>query len=268
MRVPGNRGLVPLSSIATVRVGSGPAQIDRYDRSRNVNIDAELGGLPLGEVNRAIDALPSIVNLPAGVKKIDAGDGERMKELFGSFGLAMATGVLCVYLVLVLLFRDFLQPITILAALPLSVGGAFMALILARQYMSMPALIGLLMLMGITSKNSILLVEYAIVGMRDRGLDAVDALLDACQKRARPIVMTTLAMIAGMFPVALGIDADVSFRSPMAIAVIGGLISSTLLSLVVVPVVFTYVLRVKQWLLGLVALRRPTPAVEVVRTVS
>jgi multidrug efflux pump subunit AcrB len=268
MRVPGSRGLVPLSSVATVRIGSGPAQIDRFDRSRNVNIDAELGGMPLGEVNRAINALPSIVNLPAGVHKLDAGDGERMKELFGSFGLAMATGVLCVYLVLVLLFRDFLQPITILAALPLSVGGAFMALILAREYMSMPALIGLLMLMGITSKNSILLVEYAIVGMRDRGLDAVDALLDACQKRARPIVMTTLAMIAGMLPVALGLDADVSFRSPMAIAVIGGLISSTLLSLVVVPVVFMYVLRVKQWLLRWVAPRRLTQSAEVASTVS
>jgi multidrug efflux pump subunit AcrB len=256
MRVPGHRGLVPLSSVATVRLGSGPAQIDRFDRSRNVNIDAELGGLPLGDVSRAIDSLPSIVNLPAGVRKIDAGDGERMKELFGSFGLAMVTGVLCVYLVLVLLFKDFLQPITILAALPLSVGGAFFALLIAREYMSMPAMIGLLMLMGITSKNSILLVEYAIVGMRDRALSANDALLDACHKRARPIVMTTLAMIAGMIPVALGLDADVSFRSPMAIAVIGGLISSTALSLVVVPVVFLYVLRVQLWLKRVFAPRR------------
>jgi hydrophobe/amphiphile efflux-1 (HAE1) family protein len=256
MRVPGHRGLVPLSSVATVRVGSGPAQIDRFDRSRNVNIDAELGGLPLGEVSRAIDSLPSIVNLPAGVRKIDSGDGERMKELFGSFAMAMVTGVLCVYLVLVLLFKDFLQPITILAALPLSVGGAFFALLIAHEYLSMPAMIGLLMLMGITSKNSILLVEYAIVGMRDRGMTANDALLDACHKRARPIVMTTLAMIAGMTPVALGIDADVSFRSPMAIAVIGGLISSTLLSLVVVPVVFLYVLHVQEFLKRVFARRQ------------
>jgi multidrug efflux pump subunit AcrB len=176
--------------------------------------------------------------------------------------MAMVTGVLCVYLVLVLLFKDFLQPITILAALPLSVGGAFFALLVAHEYLSMPAMIGLLMLMGITSKNSILLVEYAIVGMRDRGMTANDALLDACHKRARPIVMTTLAMIAGMMPVALGLDADVSFRSPMAIAVIGGLISSTLLSLVVVPVVFLYVLHVQQWLKRVVA-RHPeavTPA--------
>ena len=209
----------------------------------------------------AVDQLPSIVNLPAGVRKIDSGDGERMKELFGSFGLAMATGILCVYLVLVLLFKDFLQPITILAALPLSVGGAFLALLSSRrQYMSMPAMIGLLMLMGITTKNSILLVEYAIVAMRDRGMELTEALLDACRKRARPIVMTTLAMIAGMSPVALGLDADTSFRSPMAIAVIGGLITSTLLSLVVVPVVFTYVYKVQVWLKRMIA-PKPLPPV-------
>ncbi len=205
---PAHGGLVPLSSVAHVTIGSGPAQIDRFDRSRNINIEAELGGLPLGGVQQQVNELPSIVNLPAGIRKIDSGDGERMKELFGSFGLAMATGILCVYLVLVLLFKDFLQPITILAALPLSVGGAFLALLLCRQYMSMPAMIGLLMLMGITTKNSILLVEYAIVAMRDRGMEQTEALLDACRKRARPIVMTTLAMIAGMSPVALGIDAD------------------------------------------------------------
>jgi multidrug efflux pump subunit AcrB len=246
-----------------VTIGSGPAQIDRFDRSRNVNIDAELGGLPLGDVSRAIDHLPSIVNLPAGVRKIDAGDGERMKELFGSFGLAMVTGILCVYLVLVLLFKDFLQPVTILAALPLSVGGAFLGLLIARQYLSMPAMIGLLMLMGITTKNSILLVEYAIVSMRDRGMEMTEALIDACRKRARPIVMTTLAMIAGMSPVALGLDADTSFRAPMGIAVIGGLITSTMLSLVVVPVVFTYVHKVQTVIKRLIA-PKPLPPIQAV----
>lgn len=265
MRVPGRDGLVPLSSVAKVTIGSGPAQIDRFDRSRNINIEAELGGLPLGDISRKVDQLPSILNLPAGIRKIDSGDGERMKELFGSFGLAMVTGILCVYMVLVLLFKDFLQPITILAALPLSVGGAFLALLLCRQYMSMPALIGLLMLMGITTKNSILLVEYAIVAMRDRGMEQTEALLDACRKRARPIVMTTLAMIAGMSPVALGLDSDGSFRSPMAIAVIGGLITSTLLSLVVVPVVFTYVYRVQVVLKRLIA-PKPLPPVHPVPT--
>ncbi|MBC8118283.1 MAG: efflux RND transporter permease subunit, partial [Burkholderiaceae bacterium] len=169
------------------------------------------------------------------------GDAEVMAELFESFGLAMLTGVLCIYMVLVLLFRDFVQPVTILAALPLSIGGAFIALLLAQSSFSMPSLIGLIMLMGIATKNSILLVEYAIVARRDHHMSRVDALLDACHKRARPIVMTTVAMGAGMLPIALGIGVDPSFRSPMAIAVIGGLITSTFLSLLVIPVVFTYV---------------------------
>jgi multidrug efflux pump subunit AcrB len=165
-----------------------------------------------------------------------------MGELFASFGLAMLTGVLCIYIVLVLLFKDFLHPVTILCALPLSLGGAFVGLLLTDKSFSMPSLIGLIMLMGIATKNSILLVEYAIVARRDHGLSRVDALLDACHKRARPIVMTTLAMGAGMMPIALGLGvADASFRSPMAIAVIGGLITSTVLSLLVVPAVFTYI---------------------------
>jgi multidrug efflux pump subunit AcrB len=140
----------------------------------------------------------------------------------------------------VLLFKDFLQPITILCAIPLSIGGAFLALLIAGSELDVPAMIGLVMLMGIVTKNSILLVEYAVVGITERGLSIRDALIDACHKRARPIVMTTVAMIAGMLPIAAGLGADASFRQPMAVAVIGGLISSTALSLLVVPVVFTY----------------------------
>ncbi|HEX4878803.1 MAG TPA: efflux RND transporter permease subunit, partial [Limnobacter sp.] len=159
-----------------------------------------------------------------------------------SFGLAMLTGVLCIYVVLVLLFKDFLQPVTILAALPLSLGGAFVGLLVAGKSFSMPSLIGLIMLMGIATKNSILLVEYAIVARNERGMNRLDAVLDACQKRARPIIMTTIAMAAGMLPIAIGTgSADTSFRSPMAIAVIGGLMTSTFLSLLVIPVVYTLV---------------------------
>ena len=190
----------------------------------------------------AVERLPAVKQLPPGVKIIEIGDAEVMGELFASFGLAMLTGVLCIYIVLVLLFKDFLHPVTILCALPLSLGGAFVGLLLTDKSFSMPSLIGLIMLMGIATKNSILLVEYAIVARRDQGLSRVDALLDACRKRARPIVMTTLAMGAGMMPIAMGLGvADASFRSPMAIAVIGGLITSTVLSLLVVPAVFTYV---------------------------
>jgi len=241
LAVPGARGPVMLGQVATLEMTGGPAVIDRYDRSRNVNFEIELSGLPLGDVAATVQQLPSIRNLPPGVKVVEVGDAEVMGELFASFGLAMLTGVLCIYIVLVLLFKDFLHPVTILAALPLSLGGAFVGLLLAQKSFSMPSLIGLIMLMGIATKNSILLVEYAIVARRDHGMNRFDALLDACHKRARPIIMTTIAMGAGMLPIAIGIGtADPSFRSPMSIAVIGGLITSTVLSLLVVPVVFTY----------------------------
>jgi multidrug efflux pump subunit AcrB len=242
LAVPGTRGPVMLGQVATVEMAGGPAVIDRYDRARNVNFEIELSGLPLGDVKAMVEKLPSIRKLPPGVKVIEIGDAEVMGELFASFGLAMLTGVMCIYIVLVLLFKDFLHPVTILCALPLSLGGAFVGLLIADKSFSMPSLIGLIMLMGIATKNSILLVEYAIVARRDHGMNRRDALLDACHKRARPIVMTTLAMGAGMMPIALGLGvADPSFRSPMAIAVIGGLITSTVLSLLVVPAVFTYI---------------------------
>ncbi|MDO9404098.1 MAG: efflux RND transporter permease subunit [Polaromonas sp.] len=245
LAVPSSRpgaGPVLLGQVATLEVAGGPALIDRYDRSRNVNLEIELSGLPLGDVTKLVHELPSVKNLPAGVKVVEIGDAEVMGELFASFGLAMLTGVLCIYIVLVLLFKDFLHPVTILAALPLSLGGAFVGLLIAQKSFSMPSLIGLIMLMGIATKNSILLVEYAIVARRENNLSRWDALLDACHKRARPIIMTTLAMGAGMMPIALGFGAaDSSFRSPMSIAVIGGLITSTVLSLLVVPAVFTYI---------------------------
>ena len=234
-------GAVMLGQVAKLEMGSGPALIDRYDRARNINFEIELSGVPLGEVTAAAKELPSIRNLPAGVKQIEIGDAEVMGELFASFGLAMLTGVLCIYIVLVLLFHDVLQPVTILAALPLSLGGAFVALLVTGKSFSMPSLIGLIMMMGVATKNSILLVEYAIVARRD-GMNRYDALMDACHKRARPIIMTTIAMGAGMLPIAIGSGAaDPSFRSPMATAVIGGLITSTFLSLLVIPVVFTYI---------------------------
>ncbi len=249
LAVPGARGPVMLGNVATLAIESGPAQIDRYDRLRNINIEIELNGQPLGKASEVALALPSLQNLPPGITRTEVGDAEAMAELFGSFGLAMATGVLCIYFVLVLLFKDFVQPVTILAALVLSIPGAFLALFLTRTAISMPSMIGLIMLMGIATKNSILLVEYAIMARREHGLTRFEALLDACRKRARPIIMTTIAMGAGMLPIALGLGTDPSFRAPMAIVVIGGLITSTFLSLLVIPVVFTYVDDLVQWLL-------------------
>ena len=241
LRVNGRNGLVPLSSVASLSVESGPSQIDRYDRDRYVTVSADLGGMPLGTALAAAKALPAIQGLPSSVKLIQTGDAELSAELAAGFGMAIIVGVLCVFCVLVLLFKDFLQPITILSAIPLSIGGAVLALMAARSELDVPSMIGFVMLMGIVSKNSILLVEYAVTGMRSRGLSMHEALIDACHKRARPIVMTTVAMIAGMTPIALGFGADASFRQPMAISVIGGLLTSTALSLLVVPVVFTYV---------------------------
>ena len=248
LAVPGARGPVMLGNVATLAIDSGPAQIDRYDRQRNINFEIELNQQPLGEVEKRALALPSLQKLPPGVTQTTVGDAEAMGELFASFGLAMLTGVLCIYIVLVLLFHDFVQPVTILSALILSIPGAFLALFITHTALSMPSMIGLIMLMGIATKNSILLIEYAIMARRDMGLTRMEALLDACHKRARPIVMTTIAMGAGMMPIALGLGTDPSFRAPMAIVVIGGLITSTFLSLLVIPVLFTFVDDVVQWM--------------------
>jgi len=256
LRVRGRDDLVPLSSIASVSMESGPSQIDRYDRRRYVTVNADLGGMPLGAALAAAMELPSVKGMPSSINLIREGDAEVAAELASGFSIALAVGVLCVFSVLVLLFKDFLQPITILSAIPLSLGGALVALLLAGSELDVPAMIGLVMLMGIVTKNSILLVEYAVLGMRERGLSVDAALLDACHKRARPIVMTTVAMIAGMLPVALGLGADASFRQPMATAVIGGLLTSTALSLLVVPVVFTYVAGFARWFAGRIS-RRP-----------
>ncbi|MDO4231210.1 MAG: efflux RND transporter permease subunit [Lautropia sp.] len=246
--VQGSKGVVMLDEVADLDVGGGPSVISRYDRARNVNFDIELAEKPLGDVMTEVMNLPSVKNLPEGVKVAEVGDAEMMNEMFGSFGVAMLAGILCIYVVLVLLFKQFLHPVTILSALPLAIGGSFVGLLVGRFDLSMPALIGLVMLMGIVTKNSILLVEYAIVARRDHGMTRTEALLDACHKRARPIIMTTIAMGAGMLPIIIGsASSDGSFRSPMGMAVLGGLITSTALSLLVVPAVFTYVDDVGQW---------------------
>jgi multidrug efflux pump subunit AcrB len=204
--------------------------------------------LALGDALAAIEALPSMSNLPEGVRLVPTGDARWIREIFGEFALAMAIGVLSIYAVLVMLFHKFIQPVTILAALPPSAAGAIVALLAFDYSLAINSLIGLLMLMGIVSKNSILIVEYVIMAQRDHGMSRFDALIDSCSKRARPIVMTTIAMIAGMTPIAMGWAGDPSFRAPMGVAVIGGLIVSTLMSLFIVPAMFTVVDDFQQWL--------------------
>ena len=249
LRVPTASGAsVPLSAVAQITTASGPSQIDRFDRRRNVTITVDLNGMAMGEVEKQIDALPSLQNLPAGVERQAAGDSEVFAEMFGGFAMAMVAGIFCVYGVLLLLFNHASQPITILVAVPLAAGGAFGALLLTGMDISLSVLIGLILLIGIAVKNSILLVDYAVIAEKEQGLGRHEALMDACHKRARPVIMTTMAMGAGMLPIALGFTADASFRMPMAVAVIGGLITSTVLSLVVVPAAFTLVDDAEEWL--------------------
>lgn len=249
LRVEGRAGImVPLESVAEIGHGAGPAQIDRLSRQRRATVEAELNGLPLGDAVRLVNALPIMRALPPGVREQATGDKEVMAELFGGFAIALGTGVLLVYLVLVLLFGGFLQPLTIMTALPLALGGAMMALLITQKALGVSAVIGVLMLMGIVAKNSILLVEYAIMIRRDDGLGREAAIKEAARKRARPIVMTTIAMVAGMAHIAAGIGADSEFRAPMALVVIGGLVTSTLLSLIFVPVCYIYVDRLESWI--------------------
>ncbi len=229
---------VPLSSVATFEMSQGPTSIDRYDRQRRVLIGADLiGETPLGQAMDAVKAQPAAKAVPPGIEIRQFGDAEIMNEVFESFAKAMGAGLMMVFALLVLLFGSFLQPVTILFSLPLSIGGAIVALAATGMPISLPVVIGILMLMGIVTKNAIMLVDFAVEEIK-LGVPRFEAIVDAGRKRARPIVMTTIAMVGGMLPSALGAGSGGEFRAPMAVAVIGGLISSTLLSLVFVPAVF------------------------------
>ena len=240
LRVPlgGGRGGVPLSVVADIKLDQGPTSINRYDRERQATVAADLvGTAALGDATKKIYDLPVMKSLPKGVTVNPSGDAESLNELSAGFATAITAGLMMVYAVLVLLFGTFLQPITILFSLPLSIGGAIVALLVTGKQLTTPVWIGILMLMGIVTKNAIMLVEFAVESMRE-GKPREEAIIDAGMKRARPIVMTTIAMAAGMMPSALAFGAGGEFRSPMALAVIGGLVFSTILSLVFVPAMF------------------------------
>jgi multidrug efflux pump subunit AcrB len=233
--LPMGRGSVPLNAIADISLDQGPTSISRYNRDRQATVSADLTGTAaLGDALQKINELPVMKGLPKGIIVSQSGDAESLNELANGFRTAMIGGLMMVYAVLVLLFGSFLQPITILFSLPLSIGGAIIALLLTGQQLTTPVWIGVLMLMGIVTKNAIMLVDFAMESMH-AGIERDLAIVDAGQKRARPIIMTTIAMIAGMMPAALAYGAGGEFRAPMAIAVIGGLTVSTLLSLVFVP---------------------------------
>ncbi|HEY5412204.1 MAG TPA: efflux RND transporter permease subunit [Caulobacteraceae bacterium] len=249
IRVPTTSGgTTTLDSVADVDFEAGPAQIQRYGRMRRMSVQADrVGGVQLGEALAAANKLPIMKHLPPGVQPASFGENRIFGQLISGLVMAIVAGLCMIYGVMTLLFRSFFKPAVILSALPLAVTGAFLALLIGQASLSLPSLIGLLMLLGLAAKNSILLVEYAIERER-AGLTQRQALLEACRERARPIVMTTLAMQAGMLPTALGLGAGAEFRQPMAIAVIGGLLTSTALSLVLVPVVYEFVDDFEQWL--------------------
>ncbi len=248
LRVPtAGGGATTLDAVADVTFQAGPAKIDRLNRKRQLTVQAELNGVQLGQASKAVARLPIMQHLPPGIGRAEQGQQEGQRELFANFGTAIFAGVSMIYGVLVLLFRSFFKPVVILSALPLAVGGAFGSLLAFHLSLSVPSLIGFLMLLGLAAKNSILLVEYAIERERE-GMSQREALLEACRERARPIVMTTMAMAAGMLPTAFALEKGAEFRQPMAVAVIGGLLTSTALSLVLVPVVYEFVDDFEQWL--------------------
>lgn len=236
LRVTNASGVsIPLTAVADVGFGEGPSSIDRYDRVRRAQIGADLKrGFELGTAQDKFQEIVKQVGLPPGVWIAATGDAEIQGEVVDGFITAMTTGLMLVLTVLILLFGSVFQPITILLSLPLSFGGVVIALLATHNAVSMPVYIGLLMLMGIVTKNAIMLVDFAVEEV-GRGKDRMTALLEAGRKRARPILMTTIAMAAGMMPSAYGVGDGGEFRAPMAIAVIGGLIVSTMLSLVFVP---------------------------------
>ena len=244
-------GIVPLRNVASISFGFGPSQIDRYDRQRQVSIKANMAeGVALGQALEAIRKTDVYKEMPPGVQEAPTGDVEIQKDIFEGFAFAMIAAVLLIYAVLVLLYSDFFHPFTIMLSLPLSIGGALVALVVTQQALGLYALIGIVMLMGLAIKNSILLVDYCLLAEAE-GTPRDQAVIESGEARMRPILMTTVAMIAGMLPIAFGIGAGAEVRQAMAIAVIGGLITSTMLTLLVVPVVHTFIDDVEHFVMRL-----------------
>jgi HAE1 family hydrophobic/amphiphilic exporter-1 len=256
LRVPTlNGGSTTLGAVATLSYEAGPGVIQRLYRKRMASVQADLApGVASGAATEAIDKTRTMKAILAAEKSGDAvvsrarvGSEQAMAQMFGGIVIALMAGVALIYSVMVLLFKSVFKPAVILASLPLSFSGAFFALLITGKEISMPVMIGCVLLLGIAAKNAILLVEFAIEAQQ-RGKNTYDALFEACRERARPIVMTTVAMSAGMIPTALGLGEGAGFRTPMAVAVIGGLISSTVLSLILVPVVYSFVDQFERWI--------------------
>ncbi|RYY94071.1 MAG: efflux RND transporter permease subunit, partial [Alphaproteobacteria bacterium] len=269
LRVPTlSGGSTTLDAVADLSYEAGPGVIARMDRRRMAAVQADFApGISSGDATKAVDGTKTMQEIFAAEKRGDAvvmrarvGQEQAMNEMFSGIIVALLSGIALIYSVMVLLFKSVFKPLVIMFSLPLSFTGAFIALLIFGKQIDMPVMIGLVLLLGISAKNAILLVEFAIESQQ-RGNKVYDALFDACRERARPIVMTTVAMSAGMIPTALGLGEGAGFRTSMAIAVIGGLISSTALSLVLVPVLYSLVSsverRIAPWASRLTT--KPTP---------
>jgi multidrug efflux pump subunit AcrB len=242
-----NGGSVPLKAVATIGFGAGPTTVQRTNQVRRIAVGADLApGLVSGDAWKKIEALPTVKNLPHGITRLKLGDQKWQGELIVSFIIALGSGILLVFAVLVLLYRRFLAPFVNMGSLLLAPLGAAIALHIAGQPLSLPVFIGLLMLFGIVAKNSILLIDFA-VEMINHGMTKDQAIYEAGHKRAQPIVMTTVAMVAGMLPIALSLSGDGSWRAPMGVTVIGGLLFSTVLTLLLVPALFSIAIDVESW---------------------
>ena len=255
---------MPLRQVATITPSFGPAQIDHYQRQRVITIGANVEGASFGNVSKQVMGRVKRLQMPAGYQVSAGGQAESQNQVFGSIFTALGIAVMLMYLILVIQFGSFLDPLAILISLPLSLIGVVLALIITRDSLNLMSLIGVILLMGIVAKNAILLIDFAKWAHKDRGLDLRAALIEAGRIRLRPILMTTLALIPGMVPVALGLGEGADFRAPLGRAVIGGVITSTILTLVVIPTVYEILDEWRVWLFarfrGPVVAHRPVPA--------
>jgi HAE1 family hydrophobic/amphiphilic exporter-1 len=236
--VAGPPSFVPLSQVATISEGTGPAQIDHFQRQRVVTIGANVIGASVGNVARDVMSRVNQVPLPPGYHITEGGQVANQNQVFTNMIMALGVAVMLMYLILVVQFGSFLDPLAILVSLPLSLIGVVVALLVLRDTLNIMSLIGVMMLMGIVAKNAILLIDFAKWTRADGGTPRREALITAGRIRLRPIMMTTLALVAGMVPVALGYGEGADFRAPLGRAVIGGVIASTVLTLLVIPTVY------------------------------
>ncbi len=231
----GQLSTIPLGQVATITTTLGPAEIDHLDRDEVVTVGANPVGAPLGTVSKAIQARLAKIAAPPGVRITYGGQVKDQATVYNSIGIALVVAVTLMYLILVVQFGSFVDPLAIMLSLPLSLIGVVLALIVTGQTLNIMSLIGVILLMGIVAKNAILLIDFAKWSREERGLSTREALIEAGRIRLRPILMTTVALIAGMFPVALGVGEGADFRAPLGVAVIGGVITSTILTLLVIP---------------------------------